>query len=41
MSKSTVVELKDREAIIDPLSEMLRAVAKQLIHQAVEAERAE
>jgi len=38
MSKSTVVEFKDREIIKDPLSEMLRAGAKQLIHQAVEAE---
>ena len=41
MSKSTVVEFKDRETIIDPLSEMLKAGAKQLIHQAVEAELAE
>ena len=40
MSKSTVVEFKDRETIIDPLSEMLKAGAKQLIHQAVEAELA-
>ena len=41
MSKSTVVEFKDRETITDPLSEMLKAGAKQLIHQAVEAELAE
>ena len=41
MSKSTVVEFKDRETIIDPLSEMLKSGAKQLIHQAVEAELAE
>jgi transposase-like protein len=40
MSKSTVVEFKDRETITDPLSEMLKAGAKQLIHQAVEAELA-
>jgi len=38
MSKSTVVELKDRGSITDPLNELLREGAKQLIHQAVEVE---
>ena len=38
MSKSTVVEFKDRGSITDPLNELLRAGARQLIHQAVEAE---
>ena len=38
MSKSTVVEFKDRGSITDPLNELLRAGARQLILQAVEAE---
>jgi len=38
MSKNTVVELAGRESIIDPLTELLRSGAEQLIYQAVEAE---
>lgn len=38
MSKSSVVEIEGREASADPLTEMLRAGAQQLIYQAVEAE---
>lgn len=38
MSKSNVVELAGREASTDPLTEMLRTGAQQLIQQAVEAE---
>ena len=38
MSKNNVVELTGREAGADPLTELLRAGAKQLIRQAVEAE---
>ena len=38
MSKSTVVEFSGREAIGDPLTELLRRGARELIHQAVEAE---
>ena len=38
MSKNTVVKLSGRDAIDDPLTELLRAGAEQLIYQAVEAE---
>ncbi len=38
MSKSNVIELAGREAGADVLSELLRGGARQLIHQAVEAE---
>ena len=38
MSKSNVVELSGRDTILDPVTELLRAGAKQLIYQAVEAE---
>ena len=38
MSKSNVVELAGRDPITDPVTELLRAGAKQLIYQAVEAE---
>ena len=38
MNKSNVVEFSSRDAIVDPLSELLRAGAGQLIYQAVEAE---
>jgi len=38
MKKNTVVGLAGRDAIVDPLTEMLRIGAKQLIQQAVEAE---
>jgi len=38
MKENTVVELKDQESIIDPLNELLKAGAQQLIHQAIEAE---
>jgi len=38
MGKHTVVEFRGREASADPLTELLRAGARQLIHQAVEAE---
>ncbi len=38
MSKHSVVELHSREEQQDPLTEMLRMGAQQLIHQAVEAE---
>ena len=38
MDKHNVVELQDREILSDPLTEMLREGAMQLIHQAVEAE---
>jgi len=38
MNKSTVIELKDRDTISDPLTEMLRTGAQQLIEQAVELE---
>ncbi len=41
MNKSNVVELSGREAILDPVTEMLRIGAQRLIHQAVEAELAE
>ena len=38
MNKGTVIELKNRDTISDPLTEMLRAGAQQLIEQAVELE---
>ena len=38
MNKSTVVEFKNREQIADPLTEMLRTGAQDLIQRAVEAE---
>ena len=38
MNKSNVVEFSSLDAIVDPLSELLRAGAGQLIYQAVEAE---
>lgn len=38
MDKNTVVELGGRDAIADPLTEMLRAGAQQLIKKAVELE---
>ena len=38
MSKSNVIELEGREASVDPLTELLRTGARQLIQQAVEAE---
>ena len=38
MSKSTVVEFKNRDQNADPLTEMLRAGAQDLIRQAVEME---
>lgn len=38
MSKSTVIELSGRDEGRDPLTEMLRVGAQQLIQQAVEAE---
>ena len=41
MSKSIVIELEDREAIADPVTDLLRAGAQQLIQRAVEAELSE
>ena len=38
MRKNTVVEFRGRESGADPLTELLRVGARQLIHQAVEAE---
>ena len=38
MDKSTVVKLTGRDTITDPLTELLRTGAEQLIYQAVEAE---
>ena len=38
MAKSNVVEVPGREAIADPLTELLRAGAERLIHRAVEVE---
>ena len=38
MSKNNVVKLTGRDTIVDPLTELLRAGAEQLIYQAVEAE---
>ena len=38
MSKNNVVKLTGRDTIIDPLTELLRTGAEQLIYQAVETE---
>ncbi len=38
MNKSNVIELEGRDASADPMTELLRAGAHQLIQQAVEAE---
>ena len=38
MSKNNVVKLTGRDTITDPLTELLRTGAEQLIYQAVEAE---
>jgi len=38
MSKNNVVKLAGRDTIIDPLTELLRTGAEQLVYQAVEAE---
>lgn len=38
MSKNNVVDLAGRDQVVDPLSELLRAGAGQLIYQAVEGE---
>ncbi len=38
MSKNNVVKLAGRDTIIDPLTELLRTGAEQLIYQAAEAE---
>ena len=37
MSKNNVVKLTGRDTITDPLTELLRTGAEQLIYQAVEA----
>ena len=41
MNKSNVIELEGRDENEDPLTDMLRAGAQQLIHQAVQVELAE
>ncbi len=41
MGKDSVVEFRAPEAIEDPLTELLRTGARQLIQQAIEAELAE
>ena len=38
MAKSNVVEVPGRDSIVDPLTDLLRAGAEQLIYRAVEAE---
>ncbi len=38
MNKSTVITLEDRAESLDPLTELLRVGARQLIEQAVETE---
>jgi putative transposase len=38
MNKHNVISLQDREQVSDPLTELLQTGARQLIHQAVEAE---
>ena len=38
MSKNSVVDVSGRDALADPLTELLRTGAEQLIYQAVEAE---
>jgi hypothetical protein len=40
MNKNTVVELAGRDHATDPLNELLRKGARELIQQAVEAELA-
>ena len=37
MSKNNVVKLTGRDTIVEPLTELLRTGAEQLIYQAVEA----
>nr|WP_241085455.1 hypothetical protein [Candidatus Vondammii sp. HM_W22] len=37
-NKSTIVSIKDREQIADPLTELLRMGGRKLIEQAIEAE---
>ena len=41
MGKSNVVGISGREESVDPLTELLRRGARELIHQAVEAELSE
>ena len=41
MSKSIVIEREDREAIADPVTDLLRSGAQELIQRAVEAELSE
>ena len=41
MSKNIVIEREDREAIADPVTDLLRAGAQELIQRAVEAELSE
>ena len=38
MSKNNVIELEDRDAIVDPLTELVRKGAQRLIQQAMGAE---
>ncbi len=38
MSKHNVVDLKDRDITLDPLTDLLRTGTQSLIHQAVEME---
>ncbi len=38
MDKNNIVELAGRERIVDPVTQLLRQGARQLIEQAVEAE---
>jgi len=38
MKKSNVLEFAGRDVISDPLTDLLRSGAQQLIHQAVETE---
>ena len=38
MNKHNVIPFQDREQIVDPLTDLLRSGARQLIHQAVQAE---
>ena len=38
MAKSNVVEFSGRDGIVDPMTELLRTGAEQLIYQAVESE---
>jgi hypothetical protein len=38
MSKHNIFEVKDRDTISDPLTEMLRTGSQQLIYQAVQIE---